>query len=190
MSDMVVVASAVIDALEGLGVRYSVGGSMASSFGGEPRASIDVDIVVAMTRAHAEPFVNALGPAFYADVDAVTRAIASGSSVNVIHRNSGIKVDLFVARSTLDRRQLERRRSVVVSDDPLRRWFVHSPEDILIQKLLWYRDGGEVSDRQWRDVLSILLVQGGRLDDAYVTLLAIEHGLLDLLERARREAIG
>jgi hypothetical protein len=88
----------------------------------------------------------------------------------------------------LERKQLERRRRVTVSDAPPRQWFLHTPEDIQLQKLWWFRQGGETSERQWRDVVGILLVQGSRLDDRYLSTLADEVGIEDLLARARRDA--
>ncbi len=66
--------------------------------------------------------------------------------------------------------------------------FVLSAEDTLLAKLEWYRKGGEVSERQWSDVLGILRTQGPALDDAYVRRWASEIGVGDLLERARSEA--
>jgi hypothetical protein len=178
----------VITAFERARVRYTIGGSFASSFAGEPRASLDADIVVEMDRDHVAPFVEALGTAFYLDEEALRRAVMAGSSTNVIHHASGVKVDLFVASSALDRQQLERRRPVTV--DGNRTWYVHSPEDILLQKLLWYRRGNESSDRQWRDILGIVLVRGDSLDRAYVDDTAATLQLTDLLERARREVQG
>jgi hypothetical protein len=71
---------------------------------------------------------------------------------------------------------------------PNHTWFIHSSEDILLQKLLWYRQGGEVSDRQWRDAIAILLVQGSRLDRAYLTATASLIAVPDLLERALLQA--
>ncbi len=188
MIDLLEVASLVIEALDQAGVRYTVGGSLASSFSGEPRSSIDVDIVVDMATTQTAPFIEALGDQFYADADALRRAVATRTSTNLIHQASGIKVDLFVAGSLLDARQLERRRLVHVTSDPDRHWFVHSAEDILLQKLLWYRQGGEVSDRQWRDALAIIIVQGPRLDHDYAAVTATAVGVGDLLERAYREA--
>jgi hypothetical protein len=190
MNDLLGVALRVIDALDLSGVRYTIGGSMASSFSGEPRASIDVDIVVDLTDDRVDGFIAALGEDFYADGDSIRRAIRNRSNVNLIHHASGTKVDLFVAGSPLEMRQLERRRSIQVGGALDRSVYMHSPEDILLQKLDWFRRGGGVSDRQWRDVLSILIVQANRLDGAYLRSVAAESGLTDLLERAQREAAG
>jgi hypothetical protein len=181
------VALLVIDALDQCRIDYTIGGSLASSFSGEPRASIDVDIVVRISLAQVAPFLSVLPQVFFADADALRRAVAQRSSVNLIHLQSGIKVDLFVAHSLLDARQLERRRSIDLPGHSGRSVFIHSPEDILLQKLHWYRLGGETSDRQWRDVLSIVRVQGDRLDVAYLTETASLAGVSDLLERALRE---
>jgi hypothetical protein len=60
--------------------------------------------------------------------------------------------------------------------------------DILLQKLRWYRRGGEVSDRQWRDIAAIVRVQGRRLDREYLRESAGILGVSDLLERALGDA--
>lgn len=186
MTDLIEVTALVVAALERTGVPYTIGGSLASSFSGEPRASIDADILVDMTAAQVASFLDALDDQFYVDADALRRAIENKSSTNLIHFESSIKVDLFVAGSLLEARQLERRRRVEIG--PNHSWFIHSPEDILLQKLLWYRQGGEVSDRQWRDAIAILVVQGRRLDRAYLTATASLIGVADLLERGLLQA--
>jgi hypothetical protein len=188
MNDLLGVALRVIDALDACGIRYTIGGSLASSFSGEPRASIDVDIVVDLADDRVDALLAALGDDFYADADALRRAVRHRANVNLIHHGSGVKIDLFIAGSPLEMKQLERRRRAHVGGAPDQFVYMHSPEDILLQKLDWFRRGGETSDRQWRDVLSILIVQRGRLDEAYLQTVAAECGLSDLLDRARREA--
>ncbi|MDH3783906.1 MAG: hypothetical protein OEV00_01120 [Acidobacteriota bacterium] len=98
-----------------------------------------------------------------------------------------MKVDLFiVGGSVLDEQQMKRRQRVQVASDPDRYLYFYTAEDILLQKLNWYRAGNEHSDRQWRDILGIILVQSG-LDDAYLQDGAKKLGVVDLLDRAMRE---
>lgn len=183
-ADPIQVALTVADALEHCGIRYLVGGSLASSLSGEPRSTLDVDLVVSITEQDVGNFLDRLGDEFYADVDALRRAIRDKSSTNIIHYATSMKVDLFVVGgSVLDEQQMNRRHRVQVANNPDRHLYFYTPEDILLQKLYWYRTGNEVSDRQWRDILGIILVQS-RLDEQYLRDGAQRLGVVDLLERA------
>lgn len=185
--DSLGVAVQVLDALEAVGARGTIGGSIAASFAGEPRSTIDIDVVTDLTDEQVTPLVEALSGEFYIDERGLRRAVATSSSTNLIHQLTQIKVDIFIAGGTpLDEQQLRRRMPVTVGG---RRLFVHPPEDILLQKLRWYRAGGEVSDRQWRDIQGIIRAQGARLDRPYLMSAAPSLGVEDLLRRALHEAI-
>jgi hypothetical protein len=189
VSDPIHVALLVSDALEACHVRYLVGGSLASAVSGEPRSTLDVDLVVELTEKDVEPLVAALGDRFHVDADTIRRAVRERSSANVIHYPTSTKVDLFImGGSPIDAEQMNRRQRVQVSTEPDRWLYVHTPEDILLQKLRWYRMGNEVSDRQWRDILGIILVQGNRLDQPYLSHSAEALGVSELLQRALSEA--
>jgi len=182
LPDPLDVAAQVSRALDGLGIPFTIGGSIASSVAGEPRSTIDIDFVVALEELHVAPLVAMLEPDFYIDADALTRAVRNRRSASAIHHGTQVKVDLFIAGGTpLDLSQIARRREVRIGG---RRLFVHPPEDILLQKLRWFRLGGEVSDRQWRDILGIVRVQGDRLDREYLEAQAPVLGVETLLEKA------
>jgi hypothetical protein len=184
--DHISVAVRVAQVFDAIGVRHTIGGSMAASAAGEPRSTIDVDFVVALTHDHVTPLIEALGGEFYVAEDALHRAIDRLGSANLIH-DSNIKVDLFIAGGTpLDEQQLARRQRVEVR--PGQVIYIHPPEDILLQKLRWYRKGGGVSDRQWRDILGIIRTQGARLDRRYARSNAPALDVLPDLERALAEA--
>ncbi|MBI3447415.1 MAG: hypothetical protein HY049_00635 [Acidobacteria bacterium] len=166
---------------------YLIGGSLASSLNGEPRSSVDVDIVAALTRTVVDRFVAELRGEFYADAEVIRRAVDDRASANIIHMATTMKVDLFVAGGTpLDAEQLARRRRALVAANPDRFLYVYAPEDILLQKLRWFRMGGETSDKQWRDILGIIRVQNRRLDVERLRKDAAVLGVTDLLERAMR----
>ena len=84
--------------------------------------------------------------------------------------------------------QLKRPRTSIIATDPEQSVYVISPEDVILSKLEWYRMGGEVSDRQWRDILGVLKTRAGELDLEYLRMRAKELKVMDLLERALKES--
>lgn len=170
---------------DALGVKWVLGGSLASSLSGEPRATMDIDMAVRMTLAQALELVDVVRNDFYVNEHMVIDAVARHASFNLIPNTSPYKVDVFaLGDGMLDRRQIDRRRRVIVAGPPSYELWVGSPEDQILRKLTWYRLGQEVSDRQWRDIVGILRVQSSFLDLADLRSTADAVGLRDLLERA------
>jgi hypothetical protein len=187
--DPLTVTLLVVDALETLGVSYLIGGSLASAIHGVLRATLDADLVADLRLEHAEPLARTLGDAFYVDTEAIREAIHHQSSFNVIHLETMFKVDVFVLKGRpFDQTQFERRIAQVVTTEPERTAYVASAEDTILTKLEWYRLGGEVSERQWNDVIGVLKVQRDRLDYGYLRRWAVEIGVGNLLERVLVEA--
>lgn len=179
----------VTQTLERLGVPYAVGGSLASSLHGVMRSTLDVDIVADIKPEHVPALVSALSAEFYADEAMIRDTIKHRSSFNLIHYETAFKVDIFIRKlRPYDQVQLNRRRESVIATNPEASVYVVSPEDIILSKLEWYRMGGEVSDRQWRDILGVLKVRAGELDLNYLRKWAGELNVRDLLERALQEA--
>jgi hypothetical protein len=176
--------------LDGLGVPYAVSGSVASSWYGEVRATNDIDVLVDLTPDRSADLATALRPVWYVDVDMAADAARRHRSFNAIHLSSMMKVDFYVCGADpLDRRQLERRVAVTLkgSEGRCAVWFT-APDDVVLRKLSWFRAGGEVSDRQWRDVVGVLKVLGDSLDADALRAAARPLGLGDLVERALRDA--
>ena len=183
------VTLAVAGILERLGVEYLVGGSLATSLHGIPRATLDVDMVADLRMTHLGDFVAALQADFYVDADMVKDAIRRRSTFNILHLATMFKVDVFVVGSDeLLSSEMSRKQRVRVLEDPPTEIFLASPEDMVLQKLIWYREGGGVSDRQWGDVIGVIKTQGNRLDLTYLRLWATRKQLADLLSRALAES--
>ena len=178
----------IIDAFEQLSVAYHIGGSVASSISGIPRLTIDVDLVANLKLEHVQPLVKQLEERYYIDIDAVRDAIKLKSSFNAIHLDTMLKVDVFIPKSrSFDQEELRRGRLKTLEGSE-RPFYVASPEGTILNKLEWYRMGGEVSDRQWNDILGVLKVQGSNLDMVYLQRWAAVLEVSDLLARVLLDA--
>lgn len=187
--DPALITARVTGVLEKLQVRYLIGGSLASTLHGMVRTTQDSDIVAEMRPEHVAGFVRALDKEFYIDSEMVAKAVAHRSSFNIIHRSSFFKVDVFVPRPRpFVEQQLSRAQRQTLSIEPRAEAWVATPEDTLLAKLEWFRLGGEVSERQWRDVLGIIEVQAGNLDLDYLYQWASQLSVGDLLDRALKQA--
>lgn len=164
LPEPLLVVACVARAFDALQVRYVIGGSIASSMYGIPRSTQDADVVAELRLEHVDALPGLLGNAFYADVDMIRDAVRRLSSFDVIHLATMFKVDIFVAKlDAWSREELQRGRVERVGEgsDAVAIRFA-SPEDTILHKLVWYRLGGEVSERQWRDLLGVLTVSKAR----------------------------
>ncbi len=178
----------VTQVLEKLNIPYLIGGSLASTLYGMVRTTQDADIVAEMQLKHLQPFISALKDEFYVDDEMMAESIQRHSSFNIIHRESMFKVDVFIPhpRPFLQSQLARAQRQTFLFEDEVSAKF-GSPEDTILAKLEWYRLGGEVSERQWRDILGMLKTRASELDLGYLRRWANDLKVSDLLEHALKE---
>lgn len=179
----------VTGVFENLSIPYLIGGSLASTLYGMIRTTQDSDIVAEMRLEHLKPFVSALQDEFYVDDEMIAESIQHNSSFNIIHRETMFKVDVFIPRPRpfLQSQLARAQRQTFTFENEVSARFA-SPEDTILSKLEWYRMGGEVSDRQWRDILGVMKTRAGELDLEYLKKWAVELKVSDLLKRVLDEA--
>jgi hypothetical protein len=156
---------------------------------GIARSTLDADLVADLQYGQITPFVARLGDAYYLDERAIIDAVQRRASFNLIHLDTMIKVDVFILKThAFDQAAFQRTRQAALDKTDPRVFPLDSPEDVVLHKLGWYRDGGAVSDRQWNDILGVLKVQASRLDRTYLQQWAARLDLTDLPDRAWQEA--
>ncbi len=186
--DPISITLLVTQVFEDLGIRYLIGGSLASTIYGKVRTTQDAVNVAEMGIEDMLPFLDRLKSDFYLDENMILGAIQHNSSFNIIHRESMFKVDVFIpSMSPFTQSQLERARKQIVAREPDIAAYFASPEDTILAKLNWYRMGGESSERQWNDVLAIFQILAGNLDLDYLRRWGKELNVFDLLEKAIKE---
>jgi hypothetical protein len=175
--------------LDRLGIKYALGGSIASGVYGYPRSTQDADLSVEAFQSKAQLLIDALGSDYYVSRQAIDEAHQRHSSFNILHTPTGFKIDLFVAApSGFSQMILDRRTSHSFSDLTDEPISICTPEDVVLLKLQWYRLGNEVSDHQWNDIVGVVKTKRDQLDSAYLDQWANQLGVADLLARARQES--
>jgi len=185
-SDVIRAAVAVLDEMA---IPYAIGGSIASSTYGTPRFTHDADITVEPFAGREAEFARHFGADYYVSVPAILQANRNRSTFNLLHFKSGFKIDFFVRKETpFAKAAMNRRRLETLAEFDGQKLYLVSPEDVVLLKLEWYRLGGEVSDRQWSDILGVLQARPAGLDRTYLEQTALALGMSELLGRASQEA--
>lgn len=179
----------VIERLDRAGIEYMLTGSLASSLQGEPRATHDIDLVIAIRTASGDAARTLRAafpePQFYLDEAAIRNAIAASGMFNMIDTREGDKVDFWLLTAdAFDQARFARR---TVEDFDGVRLQVSRPEDTILMKLHWAQMSGG-SDKQFVDALRVYEVQYGLLDQSYLDAWAARLGVTALLARLRTEA--
>ena len=188
--DLLSAIEPLVKAFEKLGILYYIGGSVASSAYGIARTTLDVDMVTDLKPQHVHSLIEMLEPDYYISEDMILDAINRRSSFNIIHLKTMLKVDLFITKERPYNNEIFKRIKKESLDDELKsaEFYLASCEDVILSKLEWYHLGGNISERQWNDILGVIKVQVDLLDKDYLSHWAAELGLSKLLEKALKDA--
>jgi hypothetical protein len=174
----------LIAALEKLKLKYAIGGSVAAMAYSEPRLTIDIDLMLDVQPSEIAHLISEISSwqIYISPLETVLETnIPSGLPFNAIDGAIGTKADFYVAKqSGLDASAMARRQRLKVDKQTgAEAWFL-SPEDVILYKLSYYRQGGEVSQKHPVDIHKMLVVIGSELDISYIEHWAHEIGVADL----------
>jgi hypothetical protein len=188
LSDPLSVVNILTNIFEKLSVEYLIGGSLASSLYGIPRATQDVDVVADIRVTQVNALIENLRASFFVDEDMIQKAVKTRETFNIIDREYLFKIDIFMCGvDEFSNKEMERRVLFQVPDSISQKIYLCSPEDIIAHKLYWYKLGNLVSERQWLDAANVLKVQNEKLDFRYLKEICTSRGVIDLLEKALKE---
>jgi hypothetical protein len=174
----------VISSLNTLQIPHFVGGSVAGSFHGAFRSTMDVDLACKMNEHQVDSFIELLGDDYYFSRSAICRAIERKTSFKLIYLPNSFKVDVFISRGRpFDNDSMTRATTEILGSDQTLEVPICSAEDSIISKLERYRLGNDTSERQWDDVSRLIKLLGDQADIKYMTHAAESVGVSDLLEK-------
>ncbi|MBD2126873.1 hypothetical protein NDI39_23020 [Microcoleus sp. ZQ-A2] len=154
---------------ETLDIPYYITGGVAATAYGDPRTTRDLDLVIELNRDNISQLVEALETAGFYCPSVAVEDIRDGRGrvLSVTHITKVLNADIVLNADTdFDRSKMARRRKIALDEAGVEQFFVASPEDVVLAKLLWRKPSGSM--KQWTDVLGIIKVQGERLDFDYL----------------------
>ena len=179
----------IINVFDDMGISYYLCGTLASSAYGLSRTTQDIDLVSDISIDHVNSFVEKLKEKYFIDAEMIRDAIKSETSFNLIHLDTMFKIDIFIlkedpySKTSFNRIQED---SLDQGKDSLK-IFISSPEDVILSKLIWFKLGSEISERQWLDILGVIKIQGDNLDKEYLIQWSKQRDIYDLLRKAFKE---
>jgi hypothetical protein len=170
----------VIEALDAAGVEYLIGGAIAEWAWGEPRATQDLDLVVKIPIKAINKLSKELEKRdMLIPAEIILDSILEDRAdipINAIHMYSGLKADLYLMREGDELRQSAfRRRQQVDYGPPIGKVYIHSPEDLILYKLIYF--GLSQQSKHSRDIAAILKSKKNELDRGYIDRWVTRLGL-------------
>ena len=175
----------VVEKLQQAGIDYVICGSVAASFYGVTRSTIDTDIIINTTKEQLTRFIELLGNEYYVSSEAAFDALQQGTMFNVIDMENSYKADLIIKKQTnfSDEEFSRRKRQLLLGKE----FYVLSPEDNILSKLAWAKESH--SEQQYNDVMKILEASAGSLDTKYLSkwtkILDVENDLNKCLSQIK-----
>jgi hypothetical protein len=167
----------ILELFEKHQISYMIAGSFASNIHGTPRTTYDADVVIDTNKESLNAFIAEIEESFYVSEEAALEALARQGMFNIIHLETGFKIDFIFKKSRdYSREEFKRRNQYTFSDNKF--WFA-SPEDVILTKLEWCKQGQ--SERQFEDALNVAKVQKDSLDLEYIKKWAKEINIIDLV---------
>ena len=170
----------ILECLESAEVEYLIGGAIAEWAWGEPRATQDLDLVINLPIQAVGRFSKELEKRnMLVPVDIILDALIEDRAdipLNAIHMYSGLKADLYLMRDgDLLRQSAFQRRVLVDYGPPIGNVYVHSPEDLILYKLMYLGLSGQ--PKHARDIAAILRAKKDQLDIGYIEEWVAQLGL-------------
>jgi hypothetical protein len=183
-------ARLVLDALEAADVEYLIGGAVGLWAWGEIRTTQDFDLVITLPYDRIVPLSKELGRRnMLVPPDVIVDLLLQPEGdlpINAIHMNTQYKAELFLLRPGDRFREITlARRRLVDLGQPLGEVYVHSPEDLILNKIHYYSLSRQT--KHVRDIASMMVVSPDLIDTDYIADWVTALGLTDTWQEMQEE---
>ncbi|CAN5549943.1 hypothetical protein BH11ARM1_BH11ARM1_06020 [soil metagenome] len=185
------VVEQVHEAFESDNIPFVVGGTFANAVAQNPLDSRILEVSAYLASHRVESVTAALEKTFLLNREEIRDCVVSSDTFRffeLIDVDSLFKVNVHLSHNEPYDAEVFRRASIQEILPNIRSNCM-SAEDIVIQKLRWFELGNRVSDRQWNDIVQVLEVQKGLLDETYLDKWATHFEVKELLDEARRQIL-
>jgi len=182
MSEELEILKDVAEKLDGAGIPYMISGSVAMNYYAEPRMTRDIDVVVTLEKSGVDRFVSLFEKDYYIDGETVRTEVERKGMFNLINNKYILKIDFILLKDEpIHHESFRRRKKVAVNGFDV--WMI-SPEDLVIQKILWARES--LSEMQIRDVSNIVRMNSN-MDMNYLAKWLTGLGLKEIFDKAGQQ---